>query len=106
MAHMRKLVFGAVFPSQLLHLEPFNEKDVFLGTVAGEGVVLAELYISSRRAQSPDVRGLLTRLLDAYGVLDAGRLLDLYASHRQWGNHTLAVGFAKRVLGECTVSRA
>ncbi|XP_077534675.1 acetylcholinesterase-1-like [Haemaphysalis longicornis] len=40
------------------------------------------------------------QLLDAYGVLDAGRLLEHYASHGQWDNHTVTVGLAKRVLGD------
>ncbi|XP_077484512.1 acetylcholinesterase-1-like [Amblyomma americanum] len=82
------------FPSQLLP-DAIHSKDVLLGTVSGEGVVLAELYVSRSRIN-------LSELLSAYGVLDAPQLVALYAS--QWDNRTGTLALAKQILGDVLFS--
>ncbi|KAK8775530.1 hypothetical protein V5799_031125 [Amblyomma americanum] len=84
----------AAFPSQLLP-DAIHSKDVLLGTVSGEGVVLAELYVSRSRIN-------LSELLSAYGVLDAPQLVALYAS--QWDNRTGTLALAKQILGDVLFS--
>ncbi|KAH7945309.1 hypothetical protein HPB49_009470 [Dermacentor silvarum] len=82
-------VFGPSFdteflpahPSQLLS-DAIHSKEVLLGTVSGEGVVLAEVYRSLRKPIKP------SELLAAYGVVDVARLIALYTNADQWDNRT------------------
>lgn len=89
-------VFGPSFDTEFLPAHPrqllsdaIHSKEVLLGTVSGEGVVLAEVYRSLRKPIKP------SELLAAYGVVDVARLIALYTNADQWDNRTF-----KQLLGD------
>ncbi|KAH6930461.1 hypothetical protein HPB50_013982 [Hyalomma asiaticum] len=88
--------FLPAYPSQLLP-DAIHSKEVLLGTVSGEGVVLAEVYMSLRKHIK------LSELLAAYGVLDVARLVALYTDVGQWDNRTFAKQLLGDVLSSCPV---
>ncbi|XP_075547900.1 acetylcholinesterase-1-like isoform X2 [Dermacentor variabilis] len=85
--------FLPAYPSQLLS-DAIHSKEVLLGTVSGEGVVLAEVYTSLRKPIN------LGELLAAYGVVDVARLIALYTNADQRDNRTWALSHFKQLLGD------